>query len=86
MKKVLLLIISAIFLFGCSNPMVAEFAIVNEVNKNSIVIVNWGGKTTEIDTSSTNDFTFEENKEYYFRYEILKNKKAVLISAESSES
>lgn len=86
MRKVLLLIISTIFLFGCSNPMVAGFAIVNEVNKNSIVIENWGGEITEIDISSTNDFTFEENKEYYFRYEILKNKKAVLISVESSEN
>jgi PBP1b-binding outer membrane lipoprotein LpoB len=86
LKKILLLIISAIFLFGCSNPMVAGFAIVKEVNKNSIVVENWGGQTTEIDISSTNDFTFEENKEYYIRYEILKNKKAVLISVESSEN
>lgn len=80
----LLLFITAIFLFGCSNTIVAEFAIVNEVNESSIVIENWGGKTTELVISPTNDFTFEENKEYFFKYEILKSKKAVLISAESS--
>ena len=34
------LIISAIFLLGCSNTLVAEFATVNEVNKDSIVIEN----------------------------------------------
>lgn len=73
-------------MFGCSKPMVAEVAVVNEVKKNSIIIENWGGEITEVDISSTNDFTFEENKEYYFRYEIHKNKKAVLISAESSEN
>ncbi|WP_238600715.1 glycosyl transferase [Metasolibacillus meyeri] len=82
MKKILLLIISAIFLFGCGNTIVAEIATVNEVNKNSIVIENLGGKTTEIVISSTDDFTFEENKEYFFKYEILKSKKAVLISVE----
>lgn len=84
MKKILLLIISAIILFGCSNTLVAEFAVVNEVNKNSIVIENWGGKTTEIVISPTTDFNIEENKEYFFNYEILKSKKAVLISVESS--
>ncbi|MEG0258333.1 MAG: glycosyl transferase [Lysinibacillus sp.] len=84
LKNILLLIISAIFLFGCSNTIVAEFAIVNEVNKDSIVIENWGGKTTEIVIPPTNDFTFEENKEYFFEYEIFKSKKAVLISVESS--
>ncbi|MFC5589243.1 glycosyl transferase [Sporosarcina soli] len=73
-------------MFGSSNTTVAEFAIVNEVNKNSIVIENWGGEITEIDISSTNDFTFEENKDYFISYEILKNKKAVLISAETSEN
>lgn len=83
MKKILLLLsVSTIFLFGCSNTIVAEFAIVNEVNKNSIVIENSGGQTTEIAISPTNDFTFEENKEYFFQYEVFKNKKAVLISVE----
>lgn len=81
MKKILLLLsISAILLFGCSNTMVAEFAIVKEVNNNSIVIENSIGKTTEIVISS--DYTFEENKEYFFNYEIHNNKKAVLISVE----
>lgn len=84
MKKILLLITCTIFLFGCGNTVVAEFAIVNEVNRNSIVIENYGGKITEIVIPLTYDFTFEKNKEYFFEYEILKSKKAVLISVESS--
>ena len=83
MKKILsLLIVSIIFLFGCSNTLVAEFAIVKEVNKDSIVIENWGGKTTEIVISPTNDFTFEVDKEYFFKYEVYRSKKAVLVSVE----
>ncbi|MBL3728340.1 glycosyl transferase [Lysinibacillus sp. HST-98] len=85
-KILLLLIVSTIFLFGCSNTIVAELAIVNEVNKNSIVIENLSGKTAEIAISPTNDFIFEENEEYFFRYEVLKSKKAVLISVESIEN
>ena len=85
LKKLLFLVISAIFLFGCSNTLTAEFAIVNEVNKNSIVIENSGGRTTKIEIPSTNDITIEENNEYFFRYEVLKSKKAVLISVESIE-
>lgn len=88
MKKILLLfIVSTISLFGCSsNTLVAEFAIVKEVNENSIVIENWGGETTEIVISPTNDFTFEVNKEYFLNYEVYRSKKAVLISAESSDN
>ena len=83
MKKILLLlIVSVIFLFGCSNTLVAEVAIVKEVNENSIVIENWGGETTEIVISPTNDFTFEVNKEYFFNYEVYRSKKAVLVSVE----
>lgn len=85
MKKGLLLIICVILLFGCSNTLVSEFAVVKKVNKNSIVVENLGGQTTEVAISPTTDFTFEENKEYFFKYEIHKGKKAVLISAESSE-
>lgn len=81
----LLLIVFTIFWFNFSNTTVAEFATVNEVNKNSIVIVNSIGKTTEIVISPTNDFTFEKNKEYFFKYEVFKNKKAILISVESIE-
>lgn len=83
MKKILILIISAMFLFGC-NTIVAEFAVVNEVKENSIVIVNSIGNTTEIVISPDNDFTFEVNKEYFFKYEIINSKKTVLISVESN--
>lgn len=83
LKKILLLIISAILLFGCSNTITVEFATVNEINKNSIVIENSGGIITKLEIPPTKDFTFEENNEYFFRYEVLKSKKAVLISVES---
>ena len=87
LKKIQVLIVSTIFLFGCSsNTLVAEFAIVKEVNENSIVIENWGGETTEIVNSPSNDFTFEVNKEYFFNYEIYRSKKSVLISVESSDN
>lgn len=87
MKKILLLlIVSTILLFGCSNTLIAEFAIVKELNEYSIVIENWGGETTEIVISSTNDFTFEVNKEYFFNYEVNRRNKAVLISVESSSN
>jgi len=80
-----LLLVCTIFWFGFSNTTVAEFATINEVNKNSIVIVNSIGKTTELAISPTTDFTFEENKEYFFKYEVLKSKKAILISVENIE-
>ena len=83
MKKIFsLLTVFIIFLFGCSNTLVAEFAIVREVNKNTIVIENWGGETTEIVISPTNNFTFEVDKEYFFNYEVYRSKKAVLVSVE----
>ena len=82
MKKILLLIVSTMFLFGCSNTLVAEIAVVKEVNEHSIVIENWSGETTELVISPKNDFTFEVDKEYFFNYEISRSKKAVFISAE----
>lgn len=81
-----LLILSTIILFGCSNTIVAEFAKVKKVNENSIVIEDWGGETNEIILSPTNDFTFEVNKEYFFRYEVYRSNKSVLISVESIDN
>lgn len=81
-KLLLLLIISIIVSFGCSNTIVAEFAIVKEIKENSIVIEDWGGETKEIVVPETNDYTFQINKEYFFNYEVKKSKKGVLISAE----
>lgn len=72
-----------VFLSGCSNPLVAEFATVNEINKDSITIENEGGGITEIEVPSDYDFTFEKNTIYFFRYEILRSKKAFLINVET---
>lgn len=83
-KIFLILIASTIFLFGCSNTLVAEFAIVKEVNEYSIVVENWGGETTEIVIPPANDVTFKKDKEYFINYEVDRSKKAVLVSAELS--
>ena len=81
-KIILLLISSSILLFGCSNTLVAETANLKEVNENSIIIEYWNGETKEISISSTNDFNLELNKEYFFKYEVKRNKEAILVSVE----
>ncbi|WJY28060.1 glycosyl transferase [Sporosarcina trichiuri] len=83
MRKTLLLILSAFFLFGCSHSITGEFATVTQVNQNSVVIENGGGKITEVDIGSDLDFPLEENKEYFFRYETTKRGKSTLISVET---
>lgn len=77
------MVTNVILLCGCGNSMTAEFATVHEVDENSIVIVNWSGKTTKLEIPHTIDYSFEQDKEYFFRYEH-NSKKSVLISAEST--
>lgn len=79
----LLIIILVVFLSGCGNTLVVEFARVNEINENSIIIENGGGEITKIEVPSDYDFTFKKNTEYFFRYEILHSNKAVLVNAET---
>lgn len=82
MKRLILLITTVILLVGCDNSLTAEFATVKEVNENSIVIVNYSGNTTKLEIPHTINYSFEENKDYFFRYEHHR-KKTVLISVES---
>ncbi|WP_153731818.1 hypothetical protein [Sporosarcina obsidiansis] len=85
MRK-LLIILLVVFLSGCGNTLVVEFARVNEINENSITIENEGGEITDIEVSSDYDFTFFKNTVYFFRYEILHSNKAVLINVETIEN
>ena len=83
MRKItLLLIISSILLFACSNTLVFETANLKEINENSIIIEYWNGETKEISISSKTDYNLELNKEYYFKYEVKRNKEAILVSVE----
>lgn len=83
MRRIVGLITIVLLLYGCSKTLTAEFAIVKEVNEDSIVIVNHSGITTKLEIPDTVDYTFEENKEYFFRFKH-NHKKAVLFTAESN--